>query len=115
LTWQIEQPWAHHVWWMFTIVLDAALSVDRDVVKRELAALNIETRSVPYPLHQLPIYQDATRGQRFPAADHIAGRGINLPTWAKVTKDDVAEICDVVVAAIDKAGARKATAAAHRQ
>jgi perosamine synthetase len=101
LTWQIEQPWARHVWWMFTIVLDAAPPVDRDAVKRELAARNIETRSVPYPLHQLPIYQDATRGQRFPAADHIAGRGINLPTWAKVTKEDVAEICDVVVTAID--------------
>ena len=106
LTWQIAQPWARHVWWMFTIVLDRALPVTRDTVKDRLAQQNIETRSVPYPLHQLPIYQDATR-DLFPVADHISARGINLPTWSKVTKADVDEICDIVVDAVAHAGEDK--------
>lgn len=100
LTWQMPQPWAHDVWWMFTIVLDPSIPVERDAVKVELARHKIETRSVPYPLHQLPIYQEATAEQTFPVADHIAARGINLPTWAKVTREDVDEICGLVERAI---------------
>jgi perosamine synthetase len=100
LSWQVEQDWAHHVWWMFTVVLDDRLPVHRDEVMARLLEQGIETRRVPYPLHQLPIYQEATAGQSFPAADHIAGRGINLPTWSKVTREDVDRICEVLLEAL---------------
>jgi dTDP-4-amino-4,6-dideoxygalactose transaminase len=62
-----------------------------------------ETRRVPYPLHELPIYREATKGQAFPAADHIARRGINLPTSAHVTRADVQRICEILVNALEPA------------
>jgi perosamine synthetase len=101
--WQAEREWARHVWWMFTVVLDERLPVERDAVMAKLLEAGFETRRVPYPLHQVPIYQEATRGQAFPAADHIARRGINLPTSSQVTRSDVEKICDTLLAAVGSA------------
>ncbi len=101
LRWQAEREWARHVWWMFTAVLDAQLPVEREAIMARLLESGYETRSVPYPLHQLPIYSEETKGQAFPAADHIARRGINLPTSSHVTREDVEKICEIVVASLE--------------
>jgi perosamine synthetase len=103
LTWQSEREWARHVWWMFTAVLDEQLPVERDMVMAKLLEAGFETRSVPYPIHQLPIYQEETRGQAFPAADHISRRGINLPTSSHVTEAHVDQICEILVNALEPA------------
>jgi perosamine synthetase len=102
LRWQGEREWARHVWWMFTAVLDEQLPVEREPIMASLLQAGFETRTVPYPLHQLPIYQEATRGQTFPAADHISKRGINLPTSSHVKESDVERICDILVSAIQR-------------
>ena len=57
-----------------------------------LDADGIETRPVFYPMHVLPPYLD--RSRRFPVADRLAARGINLPTHGLLSEDDV----DFVVA-----------------
>jgi dTDP-4-amino-4,6-dideoxygalactose transaminase len=54
-------------------------------------------------LHQLPIYCEATKGQTFPAADHISRRGINLPTSSHVTEAHVDRICEILVNALEPA------------
>jgi perosamine synthetase len=94
LAWQVEQGWARHVWWLFTIVLDDGLPVERDAVMARLAAAGIDTRPVPYPLHQLPAYQVSTQGQVFPVAERLARRGFNLPTSAGMTREQVVRVCD---------------------
>jgi perosamine synthetase len=88
LAWQHERDWARHVWWMFTAVLDDQFP-DRETVMAHLRQRGIEARGVTYPLHQLPPYQDVARGARFPVADRLSARGINLPTWAGLSRDDV--------------------------
>ncbi len=93
LSWQIEQPWARHVWWMFSVVLDEKLPVDRDQVMSDLRGAGIETRPVVIPIHALPPYLDFARGEEFPISERLAGRGINLPTWAKLTREDVRYVC----------------------
>jgi perosamine synthetase len=92
--WQVERDWARHAWWMFTVVLDDELGVFRDEVMTTLAADGIETRPVVYPMHQLPPYRETARGQSFPVADRIARGGINLPTWARLTRSDVERVSD---------------------
>jgi perosamine synthetase len=62
----------------------------------------IETRRVVYPMHQLPPYQEAGRHQRFPVADRLSARGINLPTWAGVTRDDVQFVSKSLLECADK-------------
>ncbi|MFW6126038.1 MAG: DegT/DnrJ/EryC1/StrS family aminotransferase [Chloroflexota bacterium] len=85
----IEKEWARNVYWMFTVVLDDSVTKSRDQVAKDLLAEGIETRPVFYPVHSLPPYRRLSRGQSFPVADRIAARGINLPTWAGLTREDV--------------------------
>jgi len=94
LSWQAEEPAARHVWWMFTVVLDDHVRLERDAVMARLAAAGIDTRPIPHPLHQLPAYREGTQGQAFPVAERLARRGINLPTSAGLTRDHVARVCD---------------------
>lgn len=105
LTWQVERPWARHVWWMFTAVLDDAIPMARETVMAQLKEDGIETRPVVFPMHQLPPHKDAAAGQSFPVADRIARRGINLPTWARMTKADVDRVCGALRAVLAEAEA----------
>jgi perosamine synthetase len=101
LGWQCERPGGKHAWWMFTVVLDDDLPVERDAVIARLLEQHIETRPVVYPLHQLPPYRAGSRDQGFPIADRIARRGINLPTSARLTRANVSEVCARLVEAIE--------------
>lgn len=94
IRWQCEQAWARHVWWMFTVVLDDDCPIDRQEIMDRLKERGIETRPVVHPLHTLPPYRDASRGERFPVADQVSRCGINLPTWAGLTREDVRYVCD---------------------
>jgi len=92
----VEKEWAKNVYWMFTVVLHDDVTKNRDQVMKELAAEGIETRPVFYPMHTLPPYTRLSRGQRFPVADRLGSRGMNLPTWAGLKREEVAFISGVV-------------------
>lgn len=94
LTWQTEQEWARHVWWMFSVVLDDKLCADVDGIIAKMGGRGIETRPFVHPLHTLPPYRDAWAGVAFPVAERVARRGLNLPTWAGLSHDDVRYICE---------------------
>ncbi len=90
----VERDWARHAFWMFTIVLKGADEARRDLLIRQLAEDDIETRPVFYPVHTLPPYWRP--GAFFPVATSIASRGINLPTHGALEESDVARVCDRV-------------------
>ena len=102
LGWQFEEKWAKHVWWMFTILLDDECSVIRAEIMAHLQERGIETRPVPYPIHTLPPYLDPFREDKFPVAERIAQGGINLPTWAGLTREDVRYVCDSLLEHLTK-------------
>ena len=85
----IEEPWARHSFWMYTVLLEDAVTrrLSRDALMAELERDGIETRPVFYPMHVLPPYLE--RGRRFPVADRLAATGLNLPTHAMLTEGDV--------------------------
>ncbi len=93
ISWQIEKPWARHAYWMFTIQVDERRAARDDVMAR-LQERGIETRPVFYPIHTLPPYREGAADGVYPIAERIARRGINLPTWAGLTRDDVRYVCD---------------------
>ncbi len=93
---QIEQAWAQHVYWMFTVALDGEALPERDELIGRLDESGIETRPVFYPMHTLPPYFDATGAHEYPVAERIARRGISLPTWAGLTREDVRYVCEVL-------------------
>jgi perosamine synthetase len=102
VSWQDEREWARHAWWMFSVLVgrDAA---GRDEVIEALRLCDIETRPIVHPLHSLPPYAQANRGESFPVAEDIARRGINLPTWAGLTRRQVEFVCERLLECLDVA------------
>ena len=96
VAWQGEKAWAKHVRWLFTIPLGDELATDRDELTARLLNLGVETRPVFYPTHLLPPYRESSGGESFTVAERVAQRGISLPTWAGLTRDDVSHICDAL-------------------
>jgi len=87
-----ESSWAHHIYWMFNVLLRDGDAHDRDALMAKLDSDGIETRPVFYPMHCMPPYQDDSG--RYPVADRVGSRGLSLPTHAALTEADVAYICE---------------------
>jgi len=91
---QSEKEWARHVYWMFTVVLDDDIPLGRNEAMACLQERGVETRPVFYPIHTLPPYCNSLHTDSFPIAERIARQGINLPTWAGLTSEDVRYVCN---------------------
>ena len=96
IEWQSEQDWARHAYWLFTIKLSNSVALERDALMSMLEERGIETRPVFYPMHVLPPYRESAPGDAFPVADEIARRGLCLPTWGGLAREDVDYVCDAL-------------------
>lgn len=88
-----EAPWAKQVVWMYNIFLADGSEDKRDSVMRQLDEMGIETRPVFYPMHIMPPYAESAS---YPVADEWAQRGINLPTFQGLTRENVQRIADAL-------------------
>ena len=107
ISWQSEQAWARHVWWMFTVLLDEDHPLHPGEVIDHLRKRGVEGRPVVYPMHVLPPYRHSMNGESFPVADRIAQRGVSLPSSAGLSREDVRYISDCVLEAIGATRALK--------
>ena len=87
-----QAPWAESAFWIACAVLDTAKFGSRDDVMAALDEDGIETRPFFYPLHTLPMYRQLSEGREFPVAEDLALRGMNLPSSATLTRQDVAYV-----------------------
>lgn len=87
----VEETWARHSFWMYTICLRDTVTATRDEFMAELERDGIETRPVFYPMHALPPYRDTLRA--YPVADALSSRGLNLPTHGQLSEQDVDYVC----------------------
>jgi perosamine synthetase len=88
-----EASWAQSAFWIVCAVLDEGRFGPRDEVMAALDGEGIETRPFFYPLHTLPMYSAANEGKVFPVADDLGRRGVNLPSSATLTREEVAYVC----------------------
>jgi perosamine synthetase len=94
---------------MFSVVVGRGANVDRDALMALMHERGIETRPVFYPIHLLPPYREAARGEEFPVAEWLARRGVSLPTWAGLSPEDLGYICETLCECLsDGRGARPA-------
>jgi perosamine synthetase len=100
ISWQSIKPWARHVYQFFTIVVDPNQGISRDQVIADLKERGVEGRPVVYPMHSLPPYVDLAGDERFPIAEHISKNGINLPTSANLTYDEVRYVSESLRASL---------------
>ena len=94
VTFQKTTPNADNVWWMFSILLTEKVAISRDDLMTKLYDDGIETRPLFYPMHVMPPYYD--ENANCPVSEKIAAAGINLPTHAQLTREDVSYICDKI-------------------
>jgi perosamine synthetase len=78
-----------HSYWMVSILVEKA--EQRDLLREVLANAGIETRPLFYPIHTMPMYSSKFR--RLPVAESLGWRGINLPSWPDLTKEQVSIVC----------------------
>jgi perosamine synthetase len=90
----LHQPHGNvfHTFWMCSILVPHPAG--RDPLRAELAAAGIETRPVFSPVHTMPMYSQ--RFRKCPAAESIGRRGINLPSYPGLTRNQVGEIASVI-------------------
>jgi len=64
----------------------------------ELANGGVETRPFFIPLHTLPPYREASagRGDNLPVTEDLGARGINLPTYTQLARDDVVVVAEAI-------------------
>jgi perosamine synthetase len=105
LDWQTERERARHAYWMFTVLLGDESADYRDRFMARLHEDGVETRPVFYPVHGLPPYREASRGEEFPVAESLARRGVSLPTWAGLSRDDLSYVCERLRASLSSTGA----------
>jgi perosamine synthetase len=85
--------WADNVYWMYSVVVGDEFGLSRDELRLKLREAGIDTRPFFYPVHTLPMYNT---GQSLPVAEHLGQRGINLPSGASLTADQIDYICDTI-------------------
>ena len=69
---------------MFTIL--ASSENERDKLRKYLGENGIETRPTFHPVHTMPMYLEKTK---YPVAEDLGKRGINLPSYPDLTNDDI--------------------------
>jgi perosamine synthetase len=102
-----EAEWARNVYWMFSVCVPEG--TDRDRVAEEMEGEGIETRPFFYPMHSLPPYQNGDGDEDFPVSSCLARRGLNLPSSATLSRDDVRFVSNGLLAALDEVASPEET------
>lgn len=86
-----EQPGTRHSYWMCSILLDD--SRQRQPLRDHLTTQGIETRPLFAPAHTLP---HCRTDQHFPIAQDLSARGINLPSYPTLNREQVERIAEEI-------------------
>jgi perosamine synthetase len=81
-----------HSYWMCSVVVENP--EQRDQLRSHLESFNIETRPVFYPVHTMPMYSQ--KFERHVNAEKIGWRGLNLPSFPSLTKENQNFIIDTI-------------------
>ncbi len=101
IAFQPVAPWAEAAPWMFNVLVDAPAYGH---TATELAALleadDIETRPLFPPLHREPPFsaQWRARGGTLPVAERLGDTGLTLPTFNRLTVDNIQRVTERISA-----------------
>ena len=82
-----------NTYWMYTILVQSPFV--REQLRKYLSQQGIETRPTFYCAHTMPMYSEGSL--HFPVAENLSARGINLPSYPDLTKDDISIICKNII------------------
>jgi perosamine synthetase len=94
-----EREGAESVYWMYSVLVTPEFGMDRDDLRAHLAEAGIETRTFFIPMHRQPAYVDDYAGRSFPVAERLCEQGVNLPSGATLTAEDIDRVADAILGA----------------
>ena len=99
VTFQPQASWVEIAPWLFSILIEEReFGMGRDAIMAELAEAGIESRPFFIPLHTLPPFrrESIARAEHLPITEHIAERGINLPTFPGLSDEEIKLVCATI-------------------
>ncbi len=94
-----EALWAKNVYWMYTVLVEDSFGMKRDKLMGYLREKGIDTRSAFYPIHVQPVYAKQYKKEKYPVAEELSRKGINLPSGNTLTKDQIKYIVESIISA----------------
>lgn len=94
-----EAEWAKNVYWMYSILVEDSFGIDRDGLASYLKDRGVDTRPFFYPIHKQPVYAENFQGKRFPVAEGLSRKGMNLPSAATLEKREIEYVANCMISA----------------
>ncbi len=94
ITLPVEKKWAKNVYWMYTILINNDYGLSRNKLIIKLKEKGIDSRPFFYPISSMPPYNT---NEKFPIAEDLSKRGINLPSSPLLKKEDIEYISDCII------------------
>ena len=85
--------------WRYSVLLKDRYAGARNAIVKDLQESGIQARPVFYPMHLHPYYRNDDTA-RFPEAESVSGRGIDLPSSPKLENQDLEYVVDKLSAAL---------------
>lgn len=94
----IEKPYARNVYWMYHVVLHDEFGLPREVLRKNLEALGVETREsfIPYNKQEIFIKKGWVKDEECPIANYVAMNGLYLPSSPKLKKEEQDYVIDAI-------------------
>jgi len=89
---QKESEGTVNSYWMYSILTENVKI--REALRSYLSDNGVETRPTFYPVHTMPMF--AHTYQKFKVAENLAIRGINLPSFPDLKKEQILEVCELI-------------------
>lgn len=77
--------------WLVSLLLPEG--IDRDALMEAMRGNGVDSRPVFYCAHHMPMYASP---DVFPVSEHIARRGLSLPSYPQLTDGDIATVVSVL-------------------
>lgn len=91
IRWNPEPEYTKNSFWMPTIIIDKFTEPERDGLIRKMIDDNIQVRPFFYPLSSLPMFKPDRDNK---VSYDIYKRGVNLPGYFDLGRDDIHFVCD---------------------
>jgi len=84
-------------YWMVSVL--AKDENQRDLIRKNLKNNGIETRPLFHPAHTMPTFKTE---ESYPVAEQLSCRGLNLPSYPTLLRDQVAYISSKIIEVVNK-------------
>ena len=100
-----EPPEIRNAYWMYSILIDKnKFGIGAAELAQVLYEQGIETRPFFIPMHKQPVFIEMGlfKKEKYPVAEMLSKRGLNLPSASSLKKEDIEYICSTINKAKNK-------------